>query len=114
MCNCNTIEIEDLRCQVRGLSSLLRNAKADLFVARYELADTTKTLDKYREMYVKMRKANSELRKERDNTKAELSVVWSNLADAATALDTCRKMLVKMDNTILTLTEERDLARGLP
>ena len=113
MCDFNAIEIKNLKDQVRSTDLAFRNAEADLFVARYELADTTKALDKYREMCVKMCKANSELRKERDNTKSELSVVRSNLADAAAALDTCRKMCAKMANTILTLTEERDLARDL-
>ena len=106
MCECLEEEIEALKTKVkkeaeradiwtnlwdlsgntiRELQATLDNAKADLFVVRYDLADTTKTLDKYRGMHVNMSRANSDLRK---------SV--SGLKDA-----------------IRTLTEERDLAREL-
>ena len=70
---------------VRELRATLSNTKAELSGVRQDLADTTKTLDKYREMHVKMSRANSELRK--------------SVADMNEALVAC--------------TGERDLAREL-
>ena len=70
---------------IRELQATLDNAKADLFVVRYDLADTTKTLDKYRDMHVKMSRANSDLRK--------------SAAD--------------LNETLAMITEERDLSREL-
>ena len=106
MCECLEEEIEALKTKVkkeaeradiwtnlwdlsgntiRELQATLDNAKADLFVVRYDLADTTKTLDKYRGMHVNMSRANSDL----------------------------RKSVSDLEDTIRTLTEERDLAREL-
>ena len=108
MCVCDYLEeeVEELRAEVkqkseqinswrrlwvlksntvRELRATLHNTKAELSEVRHDLADTTKTLDKYRDMHVKRSRANSELRK--------------SVAD--------------MEDTIRTLTEERDLAREL-
>ena len=113
MCDCNAWEIKNLKGQVRSaeaelvaakqaattwrkhylllrtrwrdLNVALENTKAELSGVRSDLADTTKTLDKYREMHAKMSKANSELRK--------------SVAD--------------LNETLATRTEERDLAREL-
>ena len=106
MCECLEEEIEALKTKVkkeaeradiwtnlwdlsgntiRELQATLDNAKADLFVVRYDLADTTKTLDKYRGMHVNMSRANSDL----------------------------RKSVSDLEDTIRTRTEERDLSREL-
>ena len=57
----------------------------ELAAVRLDQADTTKTLDKYRDMHVKMSRANSELR--------------HSVSD--------------LEDTMASLTEERDLAREL-
>ena len=108
MCDCDYLEdeVEELRAEVkqkseqinswnrlwvlngntvRELRATLHNTKAELSAVRHDLADTTKTLDKYRDMHVKMSRANSELRK--------------SVAD--------------LNETLEALTEERDLAREL-
>ena len=74
-----------LRTKWRELNVALDNTKAELTVVRSNLADTSKTLDKYRGMHVKMSKANSDL----------------------------RKSVSDLEDTIRTLTEERDLSREL-
>lgn len=74
-----------LRSQWRDLNITLDNTRAELSGVRSDLEDTTKTLDKYREMHVKRSRANSELRK--------------SVADLNEALE--------------MRTEERDLAREL-
>ena len=108
MCDCDYLEeeVEELKAEVkqkseqinswrrlwvikrntdRELWATLHNTKAELTEVRHDLADTTKTLDKYRDMHVKRSRANSDLRK--------------SVAD--------------LEDTIHTLTEERDLAREL-
>ena len=106
MCKCREEEIEELKARVKReadradlwrslwdlqqntvseLQAELRNTKADLFVVRYDLADTTKTLDKYRDMHVKLSRAKSDL----------------------------GKSVSDLEDTIRTLTEERDLSREL-
>ena len=108
MCDCDYLEdeVEELRAAVkqkseqinswrrlwvlkwntvRELRATLHNTKAELSEVRHDLAGTTKTLDKYRDMHVKMSRAKSELRK--------------SVAD--------------LNETLATRTEERDLAREL-
>ena len=85
MCDCNAIEIKNLKSKVRNLDLAFRNAEAEVVLVRYDLVDTKETLDKYRDMHVKMSRANSELRK-------SVSV---------------------LEDTIRTLTVERDLSREL-
>ena len=85
MCDCNAIEIKNLKSKVRNLDLAFRNAEAEVVLVRYDLVDTKETLDKYRDMHVKMSRANSELRK-------SVSV---------------------LEDTIRTLMEERDLSREL-
>ena len=83
MHECNDAEIKTLKAQVRRLELAFHNAEAELAVVRYDLVDTTETLDKYRDMHVKMSRAKSEL----------------------------RKSVSGLEDTIRTLTEERDLSR---
>ena len=85
-------EIEALRAAVmrevntvRELRAELSSTKAELSNVRLDLADTTKTLDKYRGMHVEMSRANSDLRK--------------SAAD--------------LNETLAMITEERDLSREL-
>lgn len=70
---------------VSELRATLSNTMAELSGVRYDLVDTTKTLDNYRDMHVKMSRAKSEL----------------------------RKSVAGLEDTVRTLTEERDLAREL-
>ena len=85
MCDCNAIEIKNLKSKVRNLDLAFRNAEAEVVLVRYDLVDTKETLDKYRDMHVKMSRANSEL----------------------------RKTVSVLEDAIRTLTEERDLSREL-
>ena len=107
MCSkCLEEEIEDLKAKVKQeaerantwrslwdlsgntiseLRAELSNTKAEMSGVRLDLADTTKTLDKYRGMHVKMSRANSDLRK--------------SAAD--------------LNETLAMITEERDLSREL-
>ena len=76
---------------VNELRATLSNTKAELSVVRSNLADTTtaldkyRNLDKYRDMHVKMSRANSG--------------IWKSDSD--------------LEDTIRTLTEERDIAREM-
>ena len=67
------------------LSGDLRKTKAELSVVRSDLADTTATLDNYRDMHVNSSRINSVL----------------------------RKSVSDLEDTIRTLTEERDTAREM-
>lgn len=103
MCECLEEEIEELKAELKReadrttswmrlwclnvdtvseLRASLSNTKAELSGVRLDLADTTTTLDRYRDMHVNMSRANSDLRK--------------SVAD--------------LEDTIRTLTEERNLA----
>ena len=60
---------------VRELRATLHNTKAELSAVRHDLADTTKTLDKYRDMHVKTSRAKSELRKSVANLNEKLEAL---------------------------------------
>ena len=107
MCNkCLEEEIEDLKAEVKReaertntwrnlwdfsenraheLRQALSIAKAELSDVRSDLADTTATLDNYRDLHVQRSRTNSVL----------------------------RKSVSDLEDTVRTLTEERDLAREL-
>ena len=90
----------------RELWLTLSNTKAELSGVRQDLADTTKTLDKYREMHVKMSRANSELRKALDKYR-EMHVKMSR------SNSELRKSVADMNEALAACTGERDLAREL-
>ena len=93
MCNkCLAKEIEDLQAK-------LSSTKAELSGVRLDLAGTTTTLDKYRDMHEKMSRVNSNLRR--------------CVSDLDSANSDLRKCVSDQEDTIRTLMEERDLSREL-
>ena len=78
LCDSKRDTISELRAEIN-------NTKAELLGVRADQADTTATLDRYRDMHVMMSRTNSGLRKSASD----------------------------LEGIIRTLTEERDLSREL-
>ena len=102
MCKCLEEEIEELKAELKQeteraitwrslwnlsgntiseLRATLSNAETELAAVRHDLADTNTTLDKYRDMHVKMSRAKSDLTEERDLSRVLFQGVVSEYAD---------------------------------
>ena len=81
MCDCDGTEIENLKDQVCNIDIAFRNAEAELSIVRDDLAGTTKTLDKYRELHVMMTHTIRTLTEERDTTREVLQGVTTAYSD---------------------------------
>ena len=97
MCDCNAIEIKNLKGQVSNLDIAFHNAVAELSVARSDLEDTNTALDAYRELRAKMSTNIRMLTEERDLSRELFQGMVSEYADL---LDRHSKMCDDYDGLV--------------